>query len=59
LWATDRPEWQLSATAPTLIWDAGPDTAFLVTAAIFSALTALTVVLCRSLHTLQTDVRHK
>jgi len=52
LWVTGRPEWQLSATAPSLIWDAGPDTAFFVTTTVFFVLTAATVVLCRLLRTL-------
>jgi membrane protease YdiL (CAAX protease family) len=51
LWVTGRPEWQLSPTAPSLIWDAGPDAAFFVTATVFFVLTAATVVLCRSLRT--------
>jgi uncharacterized protein len=52
LWVTGRPEWQLSPTPPPLIWDLGPDTAFLVTTAVFFVLTAVTVVLCRSMRTL-------
>jgi uncharacterized protein len=52
LWVTGRPEWQLSPTAPPLIWDVGPDTAFFVTAVVFFVLTAVTVVLCRSMRTL-------
>jgi membrane protease YdiL (CAAX protease family) len=51
LWVTGRPEWQLSPTAPSLIWDAGPDAAFFVTATVFFVLTAATFVLCRSLRT--------
>lgn len=51
LWVTARPEWQLSATGRPLIWDVGPDSAFVVTAVLLVILTALTVVLCRSLRT--------
>jgi uncharacterized protein len=52
LWVTGLPEWQLSPTAPPLIWDAGPDTAFFVTAAAFVFLTTMTVMLCLSMRTL-------
>jgi membrane protease YdiL (CAAX protease family) len=28
LWATGQPEWQVSSTAPKLIWETGPDAGF-------------------------------
>ena len=40
LWMTGRPEWQLSASPPALVWETGVDAAFLgsiVAFAIFSA----------------------
>lgn len=49
LWSTGRPEWQLSETAPPLVWTSGPDAAFLAATASFIAFTAATVVMCRSL----------
>lgn len=52
LWATGRPEWQLSPTAPSRIWEVGLDAAFVMTALACLALTAVTVVLCRSIRTL-------
>jgi membrane protease YdiL (CAAX protease family) len=55
LWVTGRPEWQLSRTAPPLIWEVGPDTAFFVTGTAFLILTAVTVALCRSVKTLAFD----
>lgn len=27
-WLTGRPEWQLTAVAPPLVWERGPDAAF-------------------------------
>ena len=55
LWITGRPEWQLSPTAPPLIWDTGADGAFYVAAIVFIGLTAATVMLCRSLRTLSRE----
>jgi membrane protease YdiL (CAAX protease family) len=49
LWVTRQPEWQLSSTAPPLVWDVGPDTAFLVTVVLVVVLAAVFAVLCRSL----------
>ena len=53
LWITGRPEWQLSSTAPPLVWDVGPDAAFLVTLVVLFALTTVVVFLCRTLRTFQ------
>jgi len=35
LWITGRPEWQLSATPPALVWETGADTAFVGSVAAF------------------------
>lgn len=43
LWATGRPEWQLSTATPSLIWDAGVDALFVMAAAACVALSALTM----------------
>lgn len=43
LFARGRSEWQLSAAPPALIWDTGPDAAFLGTVLAFLAASALTV----------------
>lgn len=52
LWATGRPEWQLSTTAPRLLRETGVDASFiLVTAALF-VLGAATVGLFRALRRL-------
>jgi uncharacterized protein len=49
LWMTGRPEWQLSATAPALLTDTGPDASFFVTTAAVVVLGAAVIGLCRSL----------
>ncbi len=35
LWVTGRPEWQLSATPPPLVWETGADAAFVGSVAAF------------------------
>ena len=55
LWATGRPEWQLSVAAPPLVWDAGPDAAFYAAASALVVLGAVFVTLCRLLRRLATD----
>jgi membrane protease YdiL (CAAX protease family) len=55
LWATGRPEWQLSPAAPPLVWDAGPDAAFYAAAAALVLLGAVFVTLCRIMRRLATD----
>ena len=40
LWTTGQPEWQVSATHPGLIWDTGPDAAFLRSVVVFALLAA-------------------
>jgi membrane protease YdiL (CAAX protease family) len=52
LWATGRPEWQLSTTPPQLVTENGVDASFLVAAAGAIVLGAATVGLCRSLRRL-------
>ena len=47
LWATGRPEWQLSATPPALVWTTGITAAFLSAVGSLVALAAVTAVLCR------------
>jgi hypothetical protein len=47
LWATGRPEWQLSATPPALVWTTGITAAFLGAVGSLVALAAVTAVLCR------------
>jgi membrane protease YdiL (CAAX protease family) len=44
LWLTGRPEWQIAASAPPLVWNSGIDASFLtmaVAAVVLSILTAL------------------
>jgi hypothetical protein len=41
-WLTGRPEWQLSATPPQLVWESGIDAAFVLTAVVFIVFVLLT-----------------
>lgn len=41
-WLTGRPEWQLGASAPPLVWESGIDVAFVATALLAIALAILT-----------------
>lgn len=41
-WLTGRPEWQLSATMPPLVWDRGVDASFVVTVLVAILLASLT-----------------
>ena len=52
LWATGRPEWQLSATPPSPVWTTGFDAAFLATTIALVFLSATFVVLCLRLRRL-------
>ena len=47
LWATGRPEWQLSATPPALVWTTGITAGFLGAVGLLVALAVVTAVLCR------------
>lgn len=47
LWTTGRPEWQLSATPPELVWTTGITAPFLGAVGLLVALTVVTAVLCR------------
>jgi len=49
LWATGRPEWQLSTTAPQLLSETGADASFFVATAALIVLVAATCRLCWSL----------
>ena len=49
LWATGRPEWQLSTTAPQLLSETGADASFFVATAALIVLGAATGGLCWSL----------
>ena len=41
-WATGRPEWQVTATPPPLVWDSGIDTSFVLAASASIVLARLT-----------------
>ena len=43
LWTTGQPEWQVSATPPGLIWETGPDAAFLRSVTVFVLLAAAAI----------------
>lgn len=43
-WLTGRPEWQVGATQPALVWDGGIDASFVLTAFTLIALTVLTIL---------------
>jgi membrane protease YdiL (CAAX protease family) len=43
-WLTGRPEWQIGATTPSLVWDGGLDWPFVLAAAASIALAGLTVL---------------
>lgn len=53
-WATGRPEWQLTATAPRLVWETGIDGSFIVTSIALVALTVATVVAYRRVRSMRT-----
>jgi membrane protease YdiL (CAAX protease family) len=57
LWATGRPEWQLSPTEPALIWKTGVDAEFMIAAAALVTLSGLAIAACRSVHRLRTSRR--
>jgi membrane protease YdiL (CAAX protease family) len=43
-WLTGRPEWQIGATTPSLVWDGGLDWPFVLAAAVSFALAGLTML---------------
>lgn len=43
LWTTGQPEWQVSATPPGLVWETGPDAAFLGSVTVFILLAAAAI----------------
>jgi membrane protease YdiL (CAAX protease family) len=55
LWATGRPEWQLSPSPPALVRDAGPDATFYAAVGALGVLGVVFVMLCRLLRRLSTD----
>jgi membrane protease YdiL (CAAX protease family) len=50
LWATGRPEWQLSTSAPARIWDTGVDGSFLLSAGGTLVLAGLTAWMYGEIH---------
>jgi membrane protease YdiL (CAAX protease family) len=52
LWATGRPEWQLSSTPSSPVWTTGLDAAFLMATVALVFLAATSVVLCLRLRRL-------
>jgi membrane protease YdiL (CAAX protease family) len=53
-WATGRPEWQLAATPPPLIWDSGLDASFVlagVAAILLALVTARAYAMVRRIRT--------
>ena len=52
LWATGRPEWQLSTTAPRLVEETGVDASFFLVTGALLVLSAATVELLRVLRRL-------
>jgi membrane protease YdiL (CAAX protease family) len=53
LWMTGRPEWQLSPTHASLVWETGVDTGFLLSAAAFAVLSGLTYWAYRAVRSLE------
>jgi len=53
LWMTGRPEWQLSSTHASLVWETGVDAGFLMSAAAFVVLSALTYWAYRAVRSLR------
>jgi membrane protease YdiL (CAAX protease family) len=51
-WATGRPEWQVAATPPPLVWDRGVDAPFVVTVTVLIVLTAFTALAYREVRKL-------
>jgi hypothetical protein len=45
-WLTGRPEWQLSAAPPRLVWDSGIDASFVATVLVAILLAGLTAWSC-------------
>jgi hypothetical protein len=55
LWLTGRPEWQLSPSTPSMIWETGVDRAFLLSAGACVALAALTAWTYVAVHKLRRE----
>jgi hypothetical protein len=54
-WATGRPEWQVTASPPPLVWESGIDTSFVLAASASVVLALLTARAYRWLHRLRTS----
>jgi membrane protease YdiL (CAAX protease family) len=54
-WATGRPEWQIGAELPPLVWRSGVDVHAVATAVASAALVVATAVAYRAVHKLQTN----
>jgi membrane protease YdiL (CAAX protease family) len=57
LWATGRPEWQLAASPPPLVWEHGMDAPFVLAAIACLVLAAVTIQAYRSLYHSRMTVR--
>jgi membrane protease YdiL (CAAX protease family) len=53
LWMTGRPEWQLSAASPALIWNTGVDARFMLASGSLVVLSMLTIRAYRDVHRLR------
>ena len=56
-WATGRPEWQVEAVPPPLVWDQGIDASFVLTALATLVLTAATTWAYRAVRTARLTAR--
>jgi membrane protease YdiL (CAAX protease family) len=52
-WLTGRPEWQIGPTLPPLVWDAGVDMPFVLTAVAAAALVVATAIAYRAVQRLR------
>jgi hypothetical protein len=52
-WLTGRPEWEIGATLPALVWDGGVDLQFVLTAATATAFVAVTAIAYRAVQRLR------
>jgi membrane protease YdiL (CAAX protease family) len=52
-WLTGRPEWEIGATLPPLVWDGGVDLQFVLTAATATAFVAVTAIAYRAVQRLR------
>jgi membrane protease YdiL (CAAX protease family) len=52
-WHTGRPEWQVGATAPALVWESGVDASFVVAAIAAVVLVGMTTMSYRAVRTVR------